>query len=119
MLKESIIKIKIGKSSEPLGVVSEMVKIAREAGVDVITDLVYQIIVKEVIPAEWELLYTVVHCCKGKCGFLERGDYRGLKLTDQILKIAERIIEKFIRQQREIDEMVLCQDMEPQKHFLS
>ena len=29
----------------------------------------------------------------------------GLEITDQILKIAERIIEKLIRQQADIDEM--------------
>ena len=36
---------------------------------------------------------------------LERGNYRGLKLTDLILKISDKIIEKLIRQQVDIDEM--------------
>ena len=36
---------------------------------------------------------------------MERGNYWGLKLRDQILKIAERIIERFIRQQVDINEM--------------
>ena len=34
-------------------------------------------------------------------------DYKELKLTDQILKIAERIIAKLIRQQVNIDKMFL------------
>ena len=42
---------------------------------------------------------------KGKGNSLERGNYRGLKLTDQILKIAEKNIEKLIRQQVDIGEM--------------
>lgn len=36
---------------------------------------------------------------------LEKGNYRGLKIPDQILKIAVRIIEKLIKQQLDIDEM--------------
>ena len=60
-----------------------------------IADLVNQITV-EVIPAEWELS-TIVKCQKGKGDSLERS-YIGLKLKDQILKISERIIEKYNRQ---------------------
>ena len=36
---------------------------------------------------------------------MERGKYWGLKLRDQILKTAERIIERFIRQQVDINEL--------------
>ena len=36
---------------------------------------------------------------------MKRGNYRGLKLTDQILKITERIIEKLMRQHVDIDDM--------------
>ena len=48
------------------------------------------------------------HYCRlleGKHYSLEIGFYRGVKLTDQILKIAERTIEKLIRQQVDTDEM--------------
>ena len=38
-------------------------------------------------------------CDKGKGSALEKGNYRGLKLTDQILKIVERVAAKLIRQQ--------------------
>ena len=43
-----------------------------------------------VIPGEWELS-TIVNCHKGKGDALEGENYRGLKLTDQILKVAESI----------------------------
>ena len=39
-------------------------------------------------------LSTIVNCLKGKRQYLERGNYWGLILTDQILKIADGIIEK-------------------------
>ena len=73
-----------------------MVKAAGEAGLGMITGLVNQIIVG-VIPAERELSSIVNCCCKRKRDCLERGNCsRGMKLTDQILKIAGRIIEKLM-----------------------
>ena len=73
-----------------------MVKAAGEAGLGMIIGLVNQIIVG-VIPAERELS-SIVNCyCKRKRDCLERGNCsRGMKLTDQILKIAGRIIEKLM-----------------------
>ena len=68
------------------------------------TYLVNQIIVEEVIPAKWGLS-APVNCCNGKSDPLERGNYRGMKWTDRILNIAERIIDKLIRQQGNIDKM--------------
>ena len=50
-----------------------MTNAAAEAGIDMITDLVNQII--GFIPAEWGLS-TVVNCCNGKEDSLERGNYR-------------------------------------------
>ena len=47
-----------------------MVKAAGEAGVDLITDLVNQITVEGVIPAEWELS-TIVNCYKRKSDSLK------------------------------------------------
>ena len=80
-----------------------MVKATGEARLDMITNLLNQILA-ELIAAEWELS-TTVSCYQGKDSSLERGNYRGLMLTYQILKTSERITENLIRQQVEIDEM--------------
>ena len=48
-------------------------------------------------------LNTIVKYCQGKGDTLERRN-RVLKLRDQILEIAERVIEKLIRHQMVIDE---------------
>ena len=53
-MRDSIGKIKNGKAIELSCVVSEMVKAAGEAGIDLISDLVHQIIVEGVVE-EWEL----------------------------------------------------------------
>ena len=81
-----------------------MIKSAEEARFGVITDLVNRIMVEGVIPAELELS-TIVNCRKGKGDALEKGNYEILKLTYQILKVAEISIENLIRQQVDIDEM--------------
>ena len=64
----------------------ESIKAAGEAEVDMITDLVNQSIIEELIPAEWKLS-NVVNCNKEKGNAIERGDYRGLKLIGQILMV--------------------------------
>ena len=81
--------MKNGKAARLSGVVLKIVKVAGEAEVDIINDLVKQIRVG-VIPVEWKLS-TTVNWYKGKGVVLERGNYRGMKLTDQILKVAERV----------------------------
>ena len=58
-----------------------MVKEAGEAGVDMITDLVKQIIVLGVIPVERELSTIEKHYYKRKDNSLGRGNYRGLTLN--------------------------------------
>ena len=59
--------MKNGKAAGPSGVVSEMVKAAGKAGVDMITDLVNQIIVGY-FPPEQELS-NIVNC------YTEKGDF--------------------------------------------
>ena len=41
---------------------------------------------------------------KGKGDALERGNYRGLKLTEQVMKVLERIVDGLIRQVVSIDD---------------
>ena len=47
----------------------------------------------------------VVNCFKGKGDALERCNYRGLKLVDQVMKVIERVIDKLLREIIDIDEM--------------
>ena len=56
--------MKKGEAAGPRSLVPGMTKVIEEAGVDMITDLVNQIIVG-VIPAEWELS-TLENSYKGK-----------------------------------------------------
>ena len=80
-----------------------MIKSEREAGIDMITELANHIVGGALL-VEWEVS-IIVNCYKGKREALERSKHRELKLTDQVLKIAEKVIEKMMRQQLGIDEM--------------
>ena len=55
-----------------------------------------------VLPTDWKIS-TIVYYYKGKRGTSGRRNNTGLKLKDQILKIVERIIEKLIWQQVDIE----------------
>ena len=41
---------------------------------------------------------------KGKGGAFNRGNYKDLKLIEQVMKVLERVVEGFIRSRIEIDE---------------
>src|SRR6056300_1728659 len=58
------------------------------------------------IPTDWEESF-ILNLYKGKGGALERGNYRGLKLTDQVMKLAERVLDVFIRRIVNISDMQL------------
>ena len=49
--------------------------------------------------------YPLIVCLyKGKGDALERGNYHGLKLTEQVMKVLERIVDGLIRQLVSIDD---------------
>ena len=67
-----------------------------------IRDLATAIIPDGKVPSDWEQSCTVC-LYKGKGDALERGNYLGLKLTEQVMKILERIVDSLIRQLVSID----------------
>ena len=55
------------------------------------------------VPTDWEESF-IVCLYNGKGDALDRGNYRGLKLTEQAMKILERIVDGLIRQVVSIDD---------------
>ena len=68
-----------------------------------IRDLAAAVIPDGKVPSHWEQSF-IVCLYKGKGDALERGNYCGLKLTEQIMKVLERIMECLIRQLVSIDD---------------
>ena len=79
-------------------IVVEMLKASGVGGAQQIRDLIEDIIHFGKIPAEWEES-IIVSLCKGKNATLERGNYRGLKLLDQVMEVLERVAENLLWQQ--------------------
>ena len=65
---------------------------------------VYRIIYEGTVPSDWNLSF-IINLFKGKGDALLRGNYRGLKLQEQAMKIMEHVLNAIIRQIVVIDEM--------------
>ena len=104
MITKAISKMASGKAAGPSGIVAEMLKPVGQAGAVEVLDLIEDIISEGCIPTDWQESF-IVNLYKGKGDALNRGNYRGLKLIEQVMKVLERVVEGLIRQRAEIDEM--------------
>ena len=55
------------------------------------------------ITKDWEESF-IINLYKGKSDTLDRGNYRGLKLLEHVMKVIERVVEKLIRESVSINE---------------
>ena len=74
-----------------------MIQAAGDRGASMICDLAAAIIRDSKIPSDWEQSF-IVCLYKSKGDALERGNYWGLELMEQVMKILERIVDGLIRQ---------------------
>ena len=103
MVKKALAKMSAGKAAGPSGIVVEMIRAAGDSGVTMIRDLAEAVIRDGKVPTDWEESF-ILCLYKGKGDALDRGSYRGLKLTEQVMKVLERILDTIIREQVSIDE---------------
>ena len=104
MITKAISKMTSGKAAGPSGILAEMLKPVGEACAVEVCDLIENIISEGCIPTDWQESF-IVNLYKGKGDALNRGNYRGLKLIEQVMKVLERVVEGLIRERVEIDEM--------------
>ena len=95
--------MKAGKAPGLSSIVVEMIRAAGDMGASMIRDLAAAIIRDGEVPSDWEQGF-IVYFYKGKGDALERGNYRSLKLTEQVMKILERIVDGLIRQLVSVDD---------------
>ena len=88
MVQKAISQMKAGKAPGPSGIVVEMIRAAGDMGASMIHDLTIAIIRDGKVPSDWEQRF-IVCLYKGKGDALERGNYHGLKLTEQVMKILD------------------------------
>ena len=95
-IRKAISKMKCGKAAGPSGIIAEMLKASGEEGVRLLRQLGEDVFSTGVIPEEWEQS-TILNLYKGKGDALDRGNYRGLKLTEQVMKVLEGVLESAVR----------------------
>ena len=103
MVKKALSQMMAGKAPGPSGIVVKMIRAAGDTGASMIHDLAAAIIRDGKVPSVWGQSF-IVCLYKGKEDALERGNYRSLKLTEQVMKVLERIVDGLIRQLVSIDD---------------
>ena len=103
-VKSALAKMKKGKASGIFGVVTEMLLASGDAGLDMMTRLFNCILKEKRISTDWDTR-VIVNSFKQKGEATERGNYKGLKLLDHMMKIFEKIIEQEIRKVIDISDM--------------
>ena len=104
MVTEVIKKMKQGKTGGPSGVIVEMIKAGGRETVTAISEHVNQSIYEENIPEDWKDSF-IINCCKGKGNAADPGNYRGLKLLEDVMKVLEHVLESLIHSQVDINNM--------------
>ena len=103
-VRQAIQDLKVRKAAGPSSVTGEMIKAAGEQAVDWLTSICNRIVKEEAIPESWQMS-ELVPIYKGKGDVLECSSSRGIKLLEHGMKVAERVLERRLRQAVEIDKM--------------
>ena len=96
MVTKALAKMKSGKAAGPSGIIIEMLK-AGSKGIVFLRELTKSVVKHGKIPEDWEMSF-ILNLYKGKGDALNRGNYRGLKLTEHVMKVMERIVDGMIRE---------------------
>ena len=103
-VRTAINESKTGKASGPTEVVIEMIRAADKQGVKWMTEICNEVIRSGKVPEDWKLS-SLVPVYKGKGDPMQCGSYRAIKLLEHGMKIMERVPEKRLRKQINIDNM--------------
>ena len=103
-MRNALQNMKNGKVAGSSKIVSEMLKAAGDQDIEWLCELCNAIIVEREIPEDWKQT-ILLPIFKGKGAPLECGSYSAIKLLDPGMKVLERVLEKRIREQVNIDDM--------------
>ena len=85
-------------------IIAEMLKAAGEEGVELARQLIEAVFSCSVITSDWEGSF-ILNLYKGKGEALGRGNYCDLELIDQVMKLHEQVLDSYIRETVNINEM--------------
>ena len=101
---KAVSKMKCGKAAGPSGIIVEMLKAAGEKGVELVRKVAEAVFNSGMTPVDWEESF-ILNLYKGKGEALHCGNYHGLKLIDQVMKLLEWVLDSSIHQMVNIVEM--------------
>ena len=104
MVPSTMQKMKLRKSPGPSNVIAEMLKASPDHCSELLAALINATVKEGKVPEESNNIY-IMSLFKGKGSALDSGNYRRLKLTDQVLNVVERVIEKIMSECIIIDDM--------------
>ena len=81
MIRVTLSKMKCGKATGPSGTIAEMLKATGDDGIQLMKELYLLVVNRKGIPSDWEESF-IKNLYIGKGDALDRGNYRGLKMTD-------------------------------------
>ena len=75
-----------------------------KASCAILSKLANTIVTESRLPDDWTESF-IINLYKGKGDTLERGNYKGLKLTEHCMKVLVRVVDKLIRDTVDINEI--------------
>ena len=96
--------IKRGKTFGSSWIVAKMLQASGEVGIGRMTDLFNGILDEYETPENWNTRVILI-CFKNRSEATDRGNSRGLKLLEHLMKVFEKVIEEEIIGQVSIDSM--------------
>ena len=88
MVIKALGRMKSVKAAGPSGIIVEMLKAAGSKAIEFLRKLITSVVKHGKIPEDWEMSY-ILNLFKGKGDALDRGNYRGLKLTEHVMEVRE------------------------------
>ena len=86
MVREATKKLKIGKAYGPSDITGELIEAAGEPGIKHLHLIINSIVSESTLTTDW-LNSFLPSLFKGKGSATERGNYRGLKLIENAMKV--------------------------------
>ena len=104
ILYRALSKVNCGKVAGPSGIVAVMLQAAGDLGVEIMKQLTETVFQNGVFSGDWEASF-ILTLQKGKEDAPSRGKYRGLKFTDHVVKLADRVLDPIVRKMVRKDQM--------------
>lgn len=103
-VRSAMSNVKKKKAPGPSDVANEMFISSADISVSWLVELFNLVVKEDTIPEDW-CSSVLIPVYKGKGDPLQCGSYRAIKLLDHAMKVYERVLEKRLRSQVELDEM--------------